>query len=317
MSKLPTNMKRFSDAKQLYWPYHLSYQQNLTSSDYNNDLFNLTTLQSNLPAILASAQTYSSSKKCPKAANTIIRQLIHIITTTSSNNPSDLPLSDNETTFDTKQSTSSSSSGNNSSFDNTSRAQTIINNDTASSVKTNASVNNTVILTHIDEVDCASAIGRAKTDHETVLQILDTCDVDTFPITISRIGQKSGSRPRPIQVTLPTSHHTRHFISNAHRLRSHTTLSHVKVRKTMTATQLQTRHALIIECQARRNSTGEDFIVYRGAIIRREDINSHQSNENVSDNNLSDLIQLFKHTTDLIAQNSASISRYLKQSQAH
>ena len=129
-----------------------------------------------------------------------------------------------------------------------------------------------IVLSNVEECPSPRPIDRVQRDKETVLEILNECQLDIgAPTTIFRMGRAERNRPRLIKVELPSTAAVRQVLRNASKLKG-SVFKHVRVRQSMTPEQIRERSELIEQCKQKRKDTGLDFIIYANTIIKREDV---------------------------------------------
>ncbi|WKY08257.1 hypothetical protein Q1695_007622 [Nippostrongylus brasiliensis] len=111
--------------------------------------------------------------------------------------------------------------------------------------------------------------------------ILDTLDIETRPIEISRMGKAVNGKPRLVKCVFSDRRYLFQMLSPSRKLRSSPIYAGVFVRKSMAREERDKEAELRKQAQDlnQRNHGGSRvFVVYRGEVVRASDIQRHPRN---------------------------------------
>lgn len=75
---------------------------------------------------------------------------------------------------------------------------------------------------------------RAKDDYESVVNILDHCNIEALSVEVYRMGKRNDKFPRLVKVKLPTRTPARQLINNKRRLNVNDKFQRIRVCPSMT-----------------------------------------------------------------------------------
>ncbi|KAI1691458.1 hypothetical protein DdX_21875 [Ditylenchus destructor] len=132
-----------------------------------------------------------------------------------------------------------------------------------------------IVIANLPESANGSAQTRVREDTKHVKDILDQLEIEAAPITVYRMGKRGENSPRLLKVEMPTKQHTRRILQTKNNLSNSQVYSQVRIRASLTPEDLAKRAELIKKCNEMRTSDPDkqhDFVVWRGQIIRRAEI---------------------------------------------
>ncbi|KAL3112947.1 hypothetical protein niasHT_012516 [Heterodera trifolii] len=138
-----------------------------------------------------------------------------------------------------------------------------------------------VVVIGLPEQADNSPSKRAEMDRAAVNGIFDSLGVEcgTICYRMGRPFHPAQKSPRPLKVLLPSRAFQKLALvawqkKSAAVRSSNQSLQNVRVRESLTKTQLEERRRLHLQCVEKRQKDGKEWIVYAGAVILREEVNS-------------------------------------------
>ena len=87
----------------------------------------------------------------------------------------------------------------------------------------------TIVLTGLEEPKKATAIERAKTDYESVLNLMDAIDIGQMPIATYRVGLKDPNKTRILKIEYPSSYNVWAIQKAKHKLKNDEKFKNIKI----------------------------------------------------------------------------------------
>ena len=135
---------------------------------------------------------------------------------------------------------------------------------------------NNVILTGVDELYSGNTKEKREHDEKKVKEILNELDLSTTKVKeVVRIGRQQAGVNRIMRVSLVDEDSRKNVLRNAKNLRSNTKYKKTYINPDRTPYEQKLFKACYLEFKERR-SKGEDVIIYRGEIVRREAVTNSQ-----------------------------------------
>lgn len=122
----------------------------------------------------------------------------------------------------------------------------------------------------LPEAQATTAIEKVQEDRAQVFAMLDHANIEILPSNCYRMGQK-GKQPRLLKVIMPTRRAAQSFVKAASKIRQK--FPAIRIRPSMSSAEREAHKNLIIKCSKRINDTKEDYIIYAGQIMLRNEIN--------------------------------------------
>ena len=128
----------------------------------------------------------------------------------------------------------------------------------------------------LPEARCESSKEAETADREMFGEILTTIDAPDVNVKeLQRMGRSSGKRP--LKVTVESGEQKWKVLRSAAKLRRKSTFSTVYINEDLTPLQQVQRKERLKELKERRNA-GEDVVIYRQMVIRRDSIKNLAKN---------------------------------------
>lgn len=135
---------------------------------------------------------------------------------------------------------------------------------------------NNIIVTGVDELFSGNISEKQQHDEAKVNDILSELDVASIKVNdVMRIGRQKTGVNRIVRVTLVDENSKKSILRKAKNLRSNTKFKNIYINPDRTPHEQKLFKACYLEFKERKNK-GEDVIIYRGEVVRREAVNTSQ-----------------------------------------
>ena len=91
----------------------------------------------------------------------------------------------------------------------------------------------TIVLTGLEEPNKSTAIERAKTDYESVLNLMDVIDIGQMPIATYRVGLKDPNKTRILKIEYPSSYNVWAIQKAKYKLKDDEKFKNIKIQNDM------------------------------------------------------------------------------------
>ena len=133
---------------------------------------------------------------------------------------------------------------------------------------------NNLILRNVPEKESEDEGEMIEHDRIAVRHILNHVDPKVADaVKINRLGKPrpAGSAPRPIRITL--NEEDRNIVlRNEKRMKDYTNFRNVRISRDKTRQEQDEDKKRYLDCQKKREETKQDYIIFRGEIVLRENI---------------------------------------------